>query len=147
MRTFVPPILATLSVAVAACGSGRGPTTVEWRGQVFREVRTLVDLPPAIRSGLGGNGSGLDAIADRGGCFNATDVVHDSCPMRRFVVAGTDGEAWLVALEQGGRGYHVQVLLFSSPAGAAPNQKWVLFERPAALKDVVRQISKTETSP
>ena len=108
---------------------------------MLREVRTLADLPPAIRSGLGANGSGLERIADRGECFNASDVVNGDCPMRRFGVAGNDRETWLVALEQGGRGYHVEVLLFYS-LQATPSQRWVLFQRPSTLQDVVHELSE-----
>jgi hypothetical protein len=63
--------------------------------------------------------------------------------MRRFLVAGRDRDTWLVVLEQGGRGYHVEALLFSTP-DAAPNQKWVLFERPTTLRDALNQIAKQE---
>jgi hypothetical protein len=139
MRTRTPYVVVLLTVAMAACGPKRGASTVVWRDHTFHEVATLSDVPPAIRSQLGGR----SGIADRGECFNATDVVSSPCPTSRFLAAGQDQDAWLVALERGGRGYHVDVLLFSSP-GAVADRKWVLFERPATLKEVVDQISKQE---
>jgi hypothetical protein len=150
MRTLTP-FVVVLVVAMAACGPKRGASTVEWRGRAFHEVATLADLPPAIRSQLGG-GSGLEGIADRGDeCFNPTDVVdvtvaYTTCPMRRFLVAGRAQDAWIVALERGGRGYHVEVLLFSSP-GAVVDQKWAVFRGPETLREIVDQISKQEARP
>ena len=120
---------------LAACESERFPATVEWQGHAFREVRTLSDLSPVIQAGLGVGRSGLDGVADRGRPFNVTDLVDSNLPMRRFLAAGRDGETWLVALEQGGRGYSVVVFLFSAP-DATPKQKWVLLERPTTLKEV-----------
>ena len=136
----MPPfVVVALTVAMAACGPKRGVSTVEWRGHAFHEVTTLTDLPPAIRSQLG-EGSGFAEIADRDECFNPTDV-GNGCPTRRFLVAGRAQDTWLVALERGGRGHHVEVLLFSLGAVA---QKWVLFEPPATLEELVQQISKQE---
>jgi hypothetical protein len=149
MRTLTPFVVVALTVAMAACGPKRGVATVEWRDHGFHEVTSLTDLPPAIRSQLERE-PGSEGIADRGGCFNPTDVVseteaHTTCPTRRFVVAGRGEGRWLVALEKGGRGYHVEVLLFSSPRAAA-DEKWVLFHPPATLKEVVDRISKQEVS-
>lgn len=144
MPRLTRAILAVLAVFSAACPSGKGSSTVEWRDHLFQEVSTLADLPPAIRSRLRRE-AGLDRIADRAECFNATDVVYPDCPMTRFLVAGRDRDTWLVLLEQGGRGYHVEALLFSSP-DSAPNQKWVLRERPITLRDALNQISKQEAS-
>ena len=140
MRRLTASVVVVLTVAMAACGPKRGVSTIEWRDHAFHEVASLTGLPPAIRSQLGA-GSG---IADRDECFNATDVVSSPCPTTRFLVAGRDQDVWLVALEQGGRGHHVEVLLFSSPSAAA-DHKWVLFEkRPATLKEVVQELSKQE---
>jgi hypothetical protein len=123
---------------------GKGSSTVEWRDHAFEEVSTLTGLPPAIRSRLGRE-PGFDRIADRGECFEETDVVVRNCPRSRFLVAGRDRDTWLVVLEQGGRGHHVEALLFSS-SDAAPDQKWVLPARPTTLRDAVNQISKQEGS-
>ena len=143
MHTPSPAILVALSVMIAACESERIPATVEWQGHALREVRTLPDLPPVIQAGLGVGRPGLDGVADRGRPFNVTDLVDSNLPMRRFLAAGRDGETWLVALEQGGRGYSVVVFLFSAP-DATPKQKWVLLERPGTLKEVVQQMSQKE---
>jgi hypothetical protein len=142
MRTLAPATLIALSVVMAACRSEPAPT-VEWRDHVFEEVQSLGDLPPVIQSGLGASRSGLDGIADRGQRFNATDAVVGTWPMRRFLVAGRDRETWLVALEHGGRGYYVEVFLFSQPE-PTPKHKWVLLQRPRTLRDVVQQVSQKD---
>ena len=142
MRTLAPATLIALSVVMAACRA-EPPATVEWRDRVFEEVQSLADLPPVIQSALGSSRSGLDGIADRGQPFNATDAVVGTWPTRRFLVAGRDRETWLVALEHGGRGYSVEVFLFSQPE-PTPKQKWVLLQRPRTLRDVVQQVSQKE---
>jgi len=141
MRTPSLAILVALSLLVAACESERHPPTVEWRGHVFQEAPALSDLPVVIRSALGVGLAGLDGVADRDRPFNITDVVDSALPMRRLLAAGRDGETWLVALERGGRGYSVEVFLFSA-LDATPKQKWVLLERPRTLGEVVQQLSQ-----
>ncbi|PYR18146.1 MAG: hypothetical protein DMF98_26100 [Acidobacteria bacterium] len=138
-----PAVLMALSVIIAACESERIPATVEWQGHAFQEVRILADLPPVIQADLGVGRPGLDGVADRGRPFSVTDLVDGNLPMRRLLTAGRDGETWLVALEQGGRGYSVVVFLFS-PFEATPKQKWVLLERPRTLREVVQQVSQKE---
>ena len=140
MRVIAPVIFATASIATAACGSGCTANTVRWRGHVFHEVRTLADLPPRIQSALGATRPGIDGIADRDEPFNATDVVYNDHPTRRFLTAGSDGDTWLVAVEHGGRGYNVEVSLFSPEA--LPKEKWVLLAHPRTLEDVVREVSR-----
>jgi len=97
-------------------------------------VRTLADLPPTIQAGLEVGRPGLFGVADRGRPFNVTDVVDSKLPMRRFLAAGRDGDTWLVALEEGGRGYSVQVFLFSA-LEATPKQRWGLLDRPRTLRE------------
>jgi hypothetical protein len=86
---------------------------------------------------------GVEGVSDRGRPFNETDVVLDNLPMRRLLAAGRDGGTWIVALEAGGRGYRVEVFLFSE-LEATPKQKWVLLDRPKTLGEVVRGISGQE---
>jgi len=139
-------LLLIAALMAAACASEPTMSSVEWQGRVLREVRSLGELPAPVRLGLGVGEPGLNGVADRGKPFNATDVVDDeSLPMRRFLVAGYDGDAWLVAIEHGGRGYHVEVSLFIAQQPRA-RQKWVLFDRPDTLVEVVRQISHRKTA-
>jgi hypothetical protein len=134
--------LPALLVILSACGSC-APAGVDWRGHTLHEARSLADLPAVIRSRLGAGRPGLSGVADRGRPFNATDVVRDELPMRRFLAAGRDGDTWLVALERGGRGYRVEVFLFSERE-AAPKEKWTLLGNPKTLAEVVQQVSRQE---
>ena len=75
----------------------------------FSEVRSLAGLPPALARKLGADRKGFEGIADRGGKFEKTDVVFEPLPLRRFNLAAVSKDCVLVALEQGGRGYSMQV--------------------------------------
>lgn len=106
-----------------------------WGGFMFRPISTLSAVPIAIRQQLGTDAPGLYGVADKNRLFNATDVVDKPLPMRRFLAAGNDGNAWLVALENGGRGYNIQVYLFSN------NVEWqhcVLLASPKTLQEVIK---------
>lgn len=140
MRTAIAVIVTAVSVMMLGCETNRIPATVEWRGHALQEVRSLAALPTVIQSGLGSDRPGLDGIADRGRPFNRTDVVDHNLPMRRFIVAGTEGDTWLIALEHGGRGYRVEVFLFSA-LDATPKQKWILSDRrPNTLSAVIQSV-------
>lgn len=143
MRWPMAALLVFVCSATAACGPKPVPAVVHWRGHAFREVQALADLPAPIRSGLGVDRPGVEGVSDRGRPFNETDVVLDNLPMRRLLAAGRDGGTWIVALEAGGRGYRVEVFLFSE-LEATPKQKWVLLDRPKTLGEVVRGISGQE---
>jgi hypothetical protein len=143
VRTSVPALFIAVSAAMAACQSEHVPLTVEWRGHSLQELRALADLPAVIQSGLGVGRPGLDGVAERGQPFNATDVVDEDLPLRRFLAAGREGDTWLVALERGGRGYSVEVFLYSA-LDATPKQRWVLLDRPKTLREVVQQMLQKE---
>ncbi len=137
--SLVPMVVA---LALVACDFQHTAATVQWGGYTFQEVRALAGLPPTIKSTLGVGRPGLDGVADRGQSFNVTDMVDDRVPMRRLLSAGRDGDNWIVAIERGGRGYSVEVFLFSAHE-AAPKQTWVLRDlgdRPTTLAQVVQQM-------
>lgn len=135
-------LLSGLLAFSTACTS-REPSEVQWRGQSFREVRTIKSLPLPIQNALGVGRSGLEGIADRGGRFNKTDAILDATlPFRRFAVAGLSSEAALVAVEHGGRGYNVVVFLIPlASSDAKPKETWTLFEKPKSLKELVTVLS------
>ncbi len=129
------------AVTMAACQSKSIPDRVEWRGYAFQEVRSLTELPPALRTELGADRSGPEGIADRGRPFNPTDVMVGNLPGRRFLTAGRDGETWLVAQERGGRARYLEVFLFIANE-RAPKQRWALPEEAKTLREVVRLLSQ-----
>ena len=89
----------------------------------FHEVHMLAELPVPIKNLVGASEIGLDGIAEKHMPFNATDLVNAALPMRRFLTAGYSKREWLVAVENGGRGYHVQVYLI---AGDRIEAEWNL---------------------
>ena len=76
------------------------------------EVRTIRALPIEVQAALGAAEVGLWGIAERDADFNRTDDVDANLPMRRFSVAGTSESCAVVAIERGGRGYWIEVLMF-----------------------------------
>ncbi|MGY4516273.1 hypothetical protein ACVWWW_001841 [Lysobacter sp. HA18] len=75
-------------------------------------------------------------MADRDAPFSASDTGGD-LPMRRFLVAGHAGGLWLIAIEQGGRGYSVQVYEYE---GTARQHQWSIPTRSTTLHDIVQQL-------
>src|SRR3954471_17113132 len=103
-----------LIVALAGCAAKPAPErpgpepeavspgpAVPWQGHELREVTSLKALPDSIREAIGVDRPGLGGVADRGQPCNATDVIFEPGPRRRFITAGHDGNVWLVVLEQG----------------------------------------------
>lgn len=69
----------------------------------------LKTLPAPFRAQVDHN---IGGMADRGGAFNATDVIMKPGSSRRFIRAGeTDGRRF-VWFEQGGIAYYKQIVLF-----------------------------------
>ena len=102
----------------------------------FEEVNSWRNVPTEIRNTLG-------EMADAGEAFNATDVV-DGKPARRFLAAGRSGPAWIVAFEQGGRGYNVQVFQFCSGREV---HHWILTSRPKDWAGVLGKIAPEHCEP
>jgi len=114
-------------------------------GKALSEVRTLKALPDEVNSLLGKAHAGLSGIADRDGRFNRTDVVDERLPMRRFVIAGLNSSCVLVALERGGRGYSVELVVFEYAGG-----KWQISQRrnipriPHSLQELVAYLPRAD---
>jgi len=81
-------------------------------GTMLAEIGSLAGLPEPVRELLGRNRQKFLSIADRHEKFNATDVVYDDRPMRRFALAGRNADCVLVAIERGGIGYWIELLKF-----------------------------------
>jgi hypothetical protein len=124
--------------AQTATASAKNQERIQWAGYALSEVRTLRELPSGVQAVLGVGTPGLDGIADRNGKYNPTDVVDSSLPMRRFLVAGLDGDTTLVAIEHGGRGWRVEVTLFKKTAF---ERNWILFKSPKTLRELVDQLA------
>jgi hypothetical protein len=114
---------------------------VQWADYSLREVRTIRELPTGVQALLGVGRPGLQGIADLNGKYNLTDDVVSRLPMRRFRIAGLDADSALVAIEYGGFGSGVEVILFSNtyqmPTAA---RKWELFGAPKTLRELVDRL-------
>jgi hypothetical protein len=70
---------------------------------------SLKALPDEVRTFVTAK---FGPLADRGGDFNATDVIIKPAPSRRFIRAGKAGESWFLWFEQGGIAYWKQIVVF-----------------------------------
>ena len=131
-----------VALAAGACTLEPAGSAAEWRGHVLHEVRSVRELPEFLKVDLEVDRPGMDGVADRGRPFNPTDVIDESLPMRRFVVAGHDDDIWIVELEHGGYSYRVEVFLFVAQEPTA-RETWVFFEQADTLAELVRQISRS----
>lgn len=106
-------LAAFLSIipAVAIAGSSCEQRTCQ-------EIRTLKELPEQVLSFVLNHPH--TPLADRGGKFNVTDVVDETLPMRRFVVAGMTRERLAIEIECGGRSHYFQTLQFRRV-----NNQWI----------------------
>jgi hypothetical protein len=136
---------------VAGNSSAVGGFDDVFRGS-FRSIASIRDLEAAVKAEIRLRVS--EPIADAGAPFQATDVVADGLPRRRFVVAGVSTATpkyWIVCYEHGGRGHHFHVALFAVANGAASVPKSGLWlpsskerGRPVTLDRVVKAIQKNE---
>ena len=133
--------IAAAALFLLSYGAAASEPLLRWRGHEFREIDSLTALPASIQRQLGVGESGLKGVADKGQLFNQSDLQVGSRPTRRLLAAGQDGNTWLVALEQGGFSYSVQVYFF--PAGE-PQQHWVLHGHLTTLQDVLRKIPSSD---
>jgi hypothetical protein len=125
--------LAFLLHATSAAMAAGGVCT----GRTLTEVKAVAGIPPDVYALLGGSGTGLDGIADRGGKFNSTDVVDKALPMRRFVLAGSSSNCVAVALEHGGRGHSIELWVFSRNEGTWLGERQGRFKvPPRSLKEL-----------
>ena len=137
----MPNFKATIILVLLSFSAGAADPSLHWHGLEFQEVSQLSALPDSIRQQLEIDSSGRRGVADKGMPFNVTDLVDRSLPMSRFSTAGRSGDAWLVAAEVGGRGYSVQVYLFS---GDRIKQRWTLWDPPGSLEALIEQLRVTK---
>jgi hypothetical protein len=97
---------------VMVAGIGIGCCSAAAAGDAWTEAQSLRELPAGIQALLGVGLGEADGIADRGDRFNAGDVVGNGLPRRRFALGAVNGDAAVVAVEQGGRGYSVATVEF-----------------------------------
>jgi len=86
----------------------------------FKPVGSIDDLDPAVRVAL--KQQLKEPIAGAGEPFEATDVIMNDLPSRRFVTAGVSTLRpwlWLLCYEHGGVGYHYHIAVFGIKDGVA----------------------------
>jgi len=103
-------VAAGIGIACSCASAGAGVQRDDGR---WVEAQSLRELPAGVQVLLGvGLAPDEGGIADRDGRFNASDIMIDGVPGRRFALGVLKGDEALVAVEQGGRGYSVQTMEF-----------------------------------
>jgi hypothetical protein len=147
--------MMTLAIGVVLlAATADQPTIDKALTNRFVKVETLSGVDPAVATQLRSKVAG--PIADRGEPFQATDVITDDRPQRRFVLAGRSDDAgtfWVVCYEHGGIGYHYHVALFQSQAAETRilvAGQWLPEyeerERPITLKRLVLALKRGEVN-
>jgi len=112
-------LLGTLLFASGALASEQ-PDSQDFTcklGHAAAMIDSLKALPPAVAKALHAK---VGDMAERGGAFNATDVIIDpNTPGRRFIRAGHAGSKWFVWYEQGGIAYFKAILVFETDSKGA----------------------------
>jgi hypothetical protein len=120
-RTFALTAIAFAALAL----SSRATATDQ-----CRDLPRLADVPVNVRLPLE---SAVGPVADKGQPFNATDVVRSGLASNRLIAACQTREFVAVAIERGGRGYHIEVFHFK---GGKETRRWSQFlgaDRKAAV--------------
>jgi hypothetical protein len=107
LRTVLLSVLPG-SFACVAVASGDLPDCGETH---LVEVASIAQLHPDLHAAFVRSLPNAP-IADAGAPFNVTDVVDPALPNRRFAGAVANENCAAIALESGGRGYHVAILIF-----------------------------------
>lgn len=131
-----------MGLCLLSSGAFATDRVVYWREYSFKETSALAQLPASIVQQLQSHDGGAGGVAEKTGPFNATDVVEQAGPTRRLLAAGRSGDTWLVAVEQGGRGYNIQVFLF---AAGVKQEQWTMagWPTPVTLNDVLERLPVT----
>jgi hypothetical protein len=107
-------------------------------GATLNEATSLAALPDGVRRLLASMGNGFDGIADKGGRFNATDVVDHNVPMRRFILAAVGATCAVVAIEHGGLAHNFEVREYQVVGSAWQlTSHATVFNEPRSVADLV----------
>jgi hypothetical protein len=107
-------------------------------GKPVAEVLTLQHLPSQLRQLLPAATSGMAGIADRGGQFNATDVVYHDWPMQRFSMAAVGATCAVIAVEHGGRAHNFVLTEYHLADGVWTSvESRTAFEEPKSTEDLL----------
>jgi hypothetical protein len=150
-------LLVMLPFLFAACTRADGPASegkplsIELQ-EVFRErfepVSSFAALPAAVRNVI--ERRTKEPMANPGGRYQATDVISEALPTRRFVVAGGSSPSqkfWVVCYEHGGFAHHHHVALLARTATGIAVQKagqWQPGAQPVTLERAINALQHGE---
>jgi hypothetical protein len=117
-------------------------------GVALTEMRSLMQLPPALRQVLPNKTVGLDGIADRGANFNTGDALVDDLPRQRFGIAAVGATCAIIAVEHGGIGFHTTLNEYHfTAAGWRRTAFRTTTTSPDSLADLLRRYEAAPECP
>ncbi len=134
-------LLASAALISCLACSANADDRIACAPDTYVEAKSLAALPETIRMTLANAPHKSHEISDAGGEFNAGDV--GGGPYRRLAVAATGLNHVFVALEQGGRGYSVEVWAFTPGGqGWVGNIQTVVIKPPQSSNELVGIVCK-----
>lgn len=103
MRLHPRASVLLAAFAMLLPGTGRAAEPPPGDFDDLAQVHYKAEVPKAIRDHLRMDAGGAAGVAEIGERFAADLSAQDNLPQRRLIGAGSKGETWLVALEQGAR--------------------------------------------
>ncbi len=111
---------ALVTGCASDAGTQPGSLSCKFR-QSVQEVNSFEAMPMAVQDNLKPRFNFDDphtgGIAPRDGKWNATDVVMEDAPFRRFIRAGHAGDKWFLWWERGGIAYWREFAVFALAGG------------------------------
>jgi hypothetical protein len=95
-----------------------------------RDLDSWTGVPANVRLTLE---SAVGPVADKGQSFNATDLVRSGLASNRFIAACQTKDFVAVAIERGGRGYHIEVFHYKDGKEIRRWSQFVGVDRKAAV--------------
>ena len=135
------PWLAGLLLAASPAASDTIPDNIDFICSLHHkggiDLNSIGKLPPSLKSWIASN---IGAMADRGGPFNATDVIIDkNAPGARFIRAGRYNDFWFIWYERGGIAHtkHIVFLQLGLELTQLADKTYTTMDDPCPMTDAL----------
>jgi hypothetical protein len=140
MRALATATIATLAAGLCA-SAAHADDRIACAPDTYLEARSLASLPDGVHATLVHAPHKPQEISDRGGPFNAGDF--GGGPFRRFALAAIGLNQLVVAVEDGGIAYWVEVWRFQRGAtGWVGQQDRSVSTVPTSAKNLIGLVCK-----
>ncbi len=142
IRRVAISIIAILLFSTVCHSSALHPVPLQnFLAQKYQPITTVDGIPQNIKEALLKRMKHDPRIANPGEKFNKTDLINARYPMRRLVVAGKTDSSCFICYEHGGRGYHLELVIFNTEK-EVPKLEFVgrFFAKISSLEQLVEAI-------